>query len=126
MVFGIKTLGPRPWGRGPILSGMKLGILGDIHLFSRRVPVRRLLSKRALGHANLVLNRHKRFEHALLPAMLDRLRSLQSEVVLMSGDVSTSSLESEFAALRGALAGLGEVVLVPGNHDRYTFKSGRP
>ncbi len=114
---------------------MKLGVIGDIHLFSLRVHPRRLLSKRALGHVNLAVNRRKRFEHALLPVMLERLRSLNSDLVLMSGDVSTSSLESEFAALRGALDGHGEdgtlaalgaeAVLVPGNHDRYTFKARR-
>ncbi len=138
---------------------MKLGVLGDIHLFTLKVHPRRLLSKRALGHVNLALNRRKRFEHALLPAMLERLRHLDADLTLMSGDVSTSSLESEFGELRELMVqggwrvtdgGMQEgpdaevveeelgdkahcdmasggcgIVLVPGNHDRYTFKSRR-
>ena len=75
---------------------MKLAVLGDIHLYTLRVSPRRLVSKRALCQANLWLNRRHRFDHDVLPAILDRLRGVGAELLLMSGDVSTSSLESEF------------------------------
>ncbi len=109
---------------------MKLAVLGDIHLFSLDVHPRRLLSKRVFAHTNLLMNRRHRFNHALLPALVEKAKSLSPELVLFSGDVSTSSLESEFEELERVVAPLveevsGGGVLVPGNHDRYTFKSRR-
>lgn len=113
---------------------MKLAVLGDIHLFSLDVHPRRLLSKRVFAHTNLLMNRRHRFNHALLPALVEKTKSLSPELVLFSGDVSTSSLEREFEDLMEVVAPLVEDVprgegipgvLVPGNHDRYTFKSRR-
>ncbi|MEM8739238.1 MAG: metallophosphoesterase [Planctomycetota bacterium] len=109
---------------------MKLVVIGDVHLFTLHVHPRRLVSRRALAHSNLWLNRRHRFNHTLLPALVEHARSLEPELVLFSGDVSTSSLESEFDDLREVVAPLVESaprggVLVPGNHDRYTFKSRR-
>lgn len=110
---------------------MRLALLGDIHFFELRFAARRLLSKRAMGHANLVLNRRKKFEHERLPALIDHLLEQKPDRLLMSGDVTTSSLEVEFERVHRALAPLREAeravptVLVPGNHDAYTFKSHR-
>ncbi|MEM6854230.1 MAG: metallophosphoesterase [Planctomycetota bacterium] len=113
---------------------MKLAVLGDIHLFTLDVHPRRLLSKRVFAHTNLLMNRRHRFNHALLPALVDKAKSLSPELVLFSGDVSTSSLEREFEDLLEVVAPLVEAapagagipgVLVPGNHDRYTFRSRR-
>lgn len=109
---------------------MKFALIGDIHLFTLRIHPRRLLSRRVMAQSNLWLNRHRRFNHALLPAMVERVKELSPQMVLYSGDVTTSSLESEFeevlkvvGLLEEAFPGAG--VLVPGNHDRYTFKSRR-
>ncbi|MEO1236882.1 MAG: metallophosphoesterase, partial [Planctomycetota bacterium] len=107
---------------------MKLAVIGDVHLFTLDVHPRRLVSKRLFAHTNLWLNRRHRFNHALLPALVERARSLDPELVLFSGDVSTSSLEREFEDLLAVVAPLTEEipgVLVPGNHDRYTFRSRR-
>ncbi|BAM03173.1 metallophosphoesterase family protein [Phycisphaera mikurensis] len=110
---------------------MRLALLGDVHFFELRMAPRRLLSKRAMGHANLVLNRRKKFAHERLPALLEHLRAQKPDRLLMSGDVTTSSLEAEFARVRTALATLDDAehaiqtVLVPGNHDAYTFRSHR-
>ena len=110
---------------------MRLALLGDVHFFELAVPLRRLLGKRAMGHANLVLNRRKRFDHGRLPALLEHLEAQGPDLLLMSGDVTTSSLEAEFERVRDALSALDAAggslptVLVPGNHDAYTFKSHR-
>ncbi|MBB6430836.1 metallophosphoesterase family protein [Algisphaera agarilytica] len=109
---------------------MKLIVLGDIHLFTLDVHPRRLVSKRLFAHTNLLMNRRHRFNHALLPDLVEHAKSLSPEMVLFSGDVSTSSLEREFEDLMDVVAPLVEAapeggVLVPGNHDRYTFKSRR-
>ncbi|MEO0514451.1 MAG: metallophosphoesterase [Planctomycetota bacterium] len=109
---------------------MKIAVLGDIHLFTLDVHPRRLLSKRVFAHTNLLMNRRHRFNHALLPALVEKAKTLSPELVLFSGDVSTSSLEREFEDLIEVVGPLvedvsGGGVLVPGNHDRYTFKSRR-
>ncbi len=107
---------------------MKLVLIGDIHLYTLRVPLRRLLSRRAMAHANLLLNRRHHFNHGLLPAVIERARLLKPDHVLFSGDVSTSSLESEFQDFLDHARPLLEAApctLVPGNHDRYTFRSRR-
>ena len=108
---------------------MKLALIGDIHLFTLRVHPKRLLSRRVMAQSNLWLNRRHRFNHALLPALVERVKAVSPEVVLYSGDVTTSSLESEFEEVLKVVGPLEDAipggVLVPGNHDRYTFKSRR-
>lgn len=109
---------------------MKIAIIGDIHLFTLDVHPRRLIGKRVFAHGNLLLNRRHRFNHALLPSLVQQAQSLDPELVLFSGDVSTSSLEREFEDLLEVVKPLMEAtsgggVLVPGNHDRYTFRSRR-
>ncbi len=107
---------------------MRLALLGDVHLFSLAVRKRRLLSKRVFAHTNLVLNRQHRFNHAVLEASVERIAAMSPDLLLLSGDVTTSSLEREFEDFKRYLAPLAEkvpAVLVPGNHDRYTFRSRR-
>ena len=113
---------------------MKLAIIGDLHLFTLRIHPRRLLSRRVMAQSNLWLNRRHRFNHALLPALREKVASLSPDMLLLSGDVTTSSLESEFEdfmtfaqPLVGDAEGQANIpaVLVPGNHDRYTFRSRR-
>lgn len=87
-----------------------------------------MLSRRVLGQSNLWLNRRNRFVHGVLEPLMERLEQTGPEHVLCSGDVSTTSLAAEFAraaALFEPLHRERPVVVVPGNHDRYTFTSGR-
>ena len=113
---------------------MKLAIIGDLHLFTLRIHPRRLLSRRVMAQSNLWLNRRHRFNHALLPELTRRVLEVAPQMLLLSGDVTTSSLESEFEdfmtfarPLVGQEPGQAGIpgALVPGNHDRYTFKSRR-
>ena len=107
---------------------MRIALIGDIHLFTLKIHPKRLLSRRVMAHTNLWLNRRHRFNHALLPDLVAHAKAIDPELVLFSGDVSTSSLESEFEELLEVVKPLTDHipgVLVPGNHDRYTFKSRR-
>ncbi len=102
---------------------MQIAFIGDIHAFSLRLPPRRLLGRRLLGQSNLWLNRQFHFNHHLLTPLVERIRTLEPDLVLLSGDVTTTSLDDEFAGVVRELAPLTDVapvVLVPGNHDRYT------
>ncbi len=92
-------------------------------------PKRLLMSKRVLGVSNLLLFRRRVFNHALLPRLVEQAVALEPDVALFTGDVTTTSLESEFQAFRSAveplLKSVQHAVYVPGNHDRYTYGSTR-
>ena len=105
---------------------MRIVLIGDIHLFQLRVKPRDLLGKRILGQGNLWLNRSRRFNHALLAPLFERVKELGPDLVLCSGDVTTTSLENEFLDIMEHFRPLARevpVVVVPGNHDKYTFRS---
>ena len=107
---------------------MRLVLIGDVHIFRLALPPASLLSKRILGQTNLWLNRRHRFEHALMKCILDRIVSLDPNMLLLTGDLTTTALEQEFqdiGRLLEPLTGRFHTIAVPGNHDRYTFTSAR-
>lgn len=107
---------------------MRLVLIGDIHTFTLKVHPRRLLSRRIMGQSNLWLNRRFRFNHRTLDLIIQRVREVRPDMILFSGDVTTTSLEDEFLDVERFLRPLADefrTVLVPGNHDRYTFKAAR-
>lgn len=112
----------------PRNMSLRIALIGDIHAFSLKVQAKRLLSRRILAQSNLWLNRRHRFNHAMLEPLFERLQSLEPDLVLCSGDITTTSLEDEFLDVMRFFKPLAEsvpMVVVPGNHDRYTFKSRR-
>lgn len=107
---------------------MRLVLFGDIHLYRLWLTPWQLASKRILGQSNLILNRRKTFRHDLLGKMVDEAIGLEPDMLLLSGDVTTTSLKKEFLDVAAALKPLADrvpTVLVPGNHDRYTFHASR-
>lgn len=107
---------------------MRIVLFGDIHFYRLWLAPWHLLSKRVLGQGNLILNRRKRFRHDLLRGMVDQAIALEPDMLLLSGDLTTTSLKREFLDVAAALRPLTQqvpTVLVPGNHDRYTFQSAR-
>jgi|MDTC01.3.fsa_nt_gb 3',5'-cyclic AMP phosphodiesterase CpdA len=109
---------------------MRIVLLGDLHFYQLAVWPWQLLSKRLLGQTNLWLNRRRHFDLSLWPVTREHLLSLKPELLLGSGDFTTTALPSEFnqafTHLRPLLDEPSlETLLVPGNHDRYTFSSKR-
>jgi len=107
---------------------MRIVLFGDIHLYRLWLAPWHLLSKRVLGQGNLVFNRRQHFHHERLAGMVREAVGLSPDIVLLSGDVTTTSLRGEFEDVAKALLPLTErfeTVLVPGNHDRYTFTAAR-
>lgn len=105
---------------------MRLAVLGDIHHYRLVVPPWKLLGKRLLGQANLWLNRRHCFNRTLLMIALKRILSIKPDLLLLSGDLTTTSLEAEFADIAAMLEPIAQripTIAVPGNHDRYTFSS---
>lgn len=105
---------------------MRIVILGDIHVYRLWLPPWRLLNKAMLGQANLLLQRRKHLDLSLLAPVVNRATALRPDLVLLSGDFTTTSQPEEFADARAALAPLtsgARTVAVPGNHDRYTGRA---
>jgi 3',5'-cyclic AMP phosphodiesterase CpdA len=99
--------------------------LSDIHIWRYTFHPVHLWSKRALGMLSLVVRRARRFRLERLQEVVERVRSLEPDHILITGDLTTTALPSEFRAAREALADLlidpGRVTIIPGNHDRYTI-----
>lgn len=103
---------------------MRLVLIGDIHAGRRYAAPWQLLSKRLLGMTNMWLNRRRQFDLALLDETLAHAATLAPDMALSSGDLSTTALKSEFDDVaRRWERHLADIptVMVPGNHDRYTF-----
>ena len=103
--------------------------LSDIHFWRYALHPMRLLSKRLAGTASLLLGRSRRFRLERVPELVARVKSLDPDHLLITGDLTTTALADEFQHARKALAGLlhdsSKVTIVPGNHDRYTIRAHR-
>ncbi len=108
---------------------MRIVLIGDIHWYRLRVAPWKLFGKRLLGQANLWLNRRKRFDPTRMGPVVQRAMSLKPDILLLSGDFTTTTLQGEFEGALNAIKPLVDQVqttlAVPGNHDRYTFSSQR-
>jgi 3',5'-cyclic AMP phosphodiesterase CpdA len=106
---------------------MRLVHLSDIHIWRYTWNARRLLGVRAFWMMELMLGRARRFHLDRLSAVVNRVLSLSPDHVLITGDLTTTALPSEFAEARKLLEPLLDdplrVTMVPGNHDRTTRRS---
>ncbi len=104
---------------------MRIIHVSDIHFWQYAFNPLRLMSKRLAGMAALLAGRAARFRLAGVPRLVERVRQLEPDHILITGDVTTTALPDEFRAARRALAAWldnpGGVTIIPGNHDRYTW-----
>jgi 3',5'-cyclic AMP phosphodiesterase CpdA len=80
-----------------------------------------LFNKRVTGYANLLLHRARVFRRDFLETVL-AAAARDGDHVVVTGDITNLSLESEYAEAVGLLARIAhttEVTVVPGNHDLY-------
>jgi 3',5'-cyclic AMP phosphodiesterase CpdA len=105
---------------------MRLVHLGDIHAYRLFVPPWRLIGKALVGQANLWLRRRRHFHRHLLAPVLQQVAQVKPDILLISGDLTTTAVRGEFQDVADALSthlpGV-PTVIVPGNHDRYTVRS---
>jgi 3',5'-cyclic AMP phosphodiesterase CpdA len=103
--------------------------LSDIHVWRYSYNPLRLFNKRVIGVASLMAGRAERFRLERLDAVVQRVKALEPDHILITGDLTTTALPQEFADARSALAPLlvdnSRVTVIPGNHDRYTHGSVR-
>ena len=108
---------------------MRILHLSDIHLWRLTFNPLRLFGKRSVGVFSLLGGRARRFRLERLADVVERVASLHPDHVLITGDLTTTSLPGEFADARAALAPIltdpSRATILPGNHDRYTSGSVR-
>lgn len=108
---------------------MRIIHLSDVHIWRYALNPARLFSKRALGMMSLVAGRASRFRLERLEEVVARIQSISFDHLLITGDLTTTALPSEFAdalfSLEPLLRDAKRVTVVPGNHDRYTSGSKR-
>ncbi len=99
----------------------------DIHLLDLTgVGPARFLNKRLTGGINLLLRRGRKHSHTLFDAIVAHAHELAVDRLVITGDLTNLSLESEFALVRRKLAEVGvPVTVIPGNHDAYTRGAAR-
>lgn len=115
-------------GGNASLPSMRIAIIGDIHDYALGIWPWELLGKTLAGQANLWLNRRKRFDRSLIGPTVQRVLETKPDVILFSGDLTTTSRPREFRSVAKRLHPLFEAhdcVVVAGNHDRYTFTAQR-
>ncbi len=109
------------------LQGSLLRIIhvSDIHFWRYSINPLKLMSKRLVGMAALALGRARRFRLERVAELVERVNSLKPDHLLITGDLTTTALPSEFLDARKALAPWltdpHRVSVLPGNHDRYTL-----
>lgn len=108
---------------------LRLVHLSDIHVWRYCFRPWRLASKRLVGMTHLLAGRARRFRRERLGEVVERVRGLRPDHVLITGDLTTTALPAEFEDARRDLAPLlGDVsraTVLPGNHDRYTGRAVR-
>jgi 3',5'-cyclic AMP phosphodiesterase CpdA len=98
-----------------------LAHLSDVHL-ALRPQAYQLAGKRGLGRINWHRGRKYIHRRETLDAVTQDLRTIPTDHIAVTGDLTNLSLPSEYAAAREWLETLGpprDVTVIPGNHDAY-------
>ena len=108
---------------------MRIIQLSDVHIWRYSYNPLHLINKRLVGFFSLLTGRAANFRLERLDDVVERIRNVAADHLLITGDLTTTALPSEFRAARRALAPLladaTRVSVIPGNHDRYTNGSVR-
>lgn len=100
--------------------------LSDLH-FSK-ISVFPLSLKRFVGTTNLLITRKRSYIATHLLKLPKLLKSLDVKNILITGDLSSTSLEKEFLQAKKFIDSFDKQVkffIIPGNHDTYTKKSSK-
>jgi 3',5'-cyclic AMP phosphodiesterase CpdA len=103
---------------------MRIAHLSDLHFSKLSFNPLQFFSKRWLGNLNLALHRKNQFEFGRLNSLPSLLKTLNVDLVLISGDLTTTSFSKEFRLAKKFTDEIQKekipVVELPGNHDQYT------
>ncbi|GBF49749.1 calcineurin-like phosphoesterase family protein [Leptospira ryugenii] len=106
---------------------MKLIHISDLH-FPTKLPWSQLRGKAIVGYTNYSLRRRKKHNHSIVQSLIQTIRNIDYDALVISGDITNVSHPKEFEEAKELLAPLLDerVFMVPGNHDRYQKKSVHP
>jgi 3',5'-cyclic AMP phosphodiesterase CpdA len=106
---------------------MRIIHISDLHFWQITVNPFRLAGKRLLGMSNLIFNRAWQFRMHAMPNLVRRVQDLRADHLLITGDLTATAMEEEFKTAYEALEALYgnscALTVIPGNHDRYTWRS---
>ncbi|NOY74644.1 MAG: metallophosphoesterase [Kiritimatiellaeota bacterium] len=103
---------------------MRIAHVSDIHTASPPTSVSAFFDKRLLGTLNHALRRRFIHDQSLLPYLTGFVLGMKPDVVVVTGDITSTGQPAEFAAALKALRPIiddksVETIYVPGNHDAY-------
>lgn len=108
------------------MKSFKIVHISDFHYSHLPKNPLKLLSKRWLGAANLLFSRRKTFQPSQIEGLNQLFEEKGIDLVLATGDFSTTSLPLEFQDAKNFFNNLKMPSLyIPGNHDFYTKKDYR-
>ncbi|MBI3118245.1 MAG: metallophosphoesterase [Candidatus Hydrogenedentes bacterium] len=103
--------------------------ISDLHFWEVVWNPLRLMNKRLLGNLNVYWRRRHEFLMHRAEEFADAAAATGIKTVVMTGDFTSTSTHGEFDMGRAFVQGLMrrglQVILMPGNHDVYTFESVR-
>ncbi len=107
----------------------KLLHVTDLHFWKLVTNPFELLNKRFLGNFNVWLRRRHRFAIHRAEEFAGALAETGVNQVLLTGDFTSTAHHDEFAMAKAFLERLEErgmqALILPGNHDVYTFEASR-
>jgi 3',5'-cyclic AMP phosphodiesterase CpdA len=105
---------------------MRLVQISDVHFTRPTINPLRFCSKRLAGMANWFFFRRNWYSHEPLNELPELFKSLDVDWILVGGDLSSTSLNSEFEAAKAFFDSIDQrKIFIPGNHDQYTRGSHR-
>ncbi|MDX1960503.1 MAG: metallophosphoesterase [Leptospiraceae bacterium] len=106
---------------------MKIIHISDLHI-PTKIPFFSLQGKMFSGYFNYILRRKKLHPIESIQEILRVIKSLDYDILILSGDITNVAHEIEFKRAREILNPIldEKVFVVPGNHDRYTDSSINP
>lgn len=111
------------------MNPLHIAHLSDLHFSHFTLHPSQFLSKKWLGNANFFLRRKKDFHYPQLQTLPTFLQTQGVHTVLLSGDLTCTAAEQEFAKAVYFVHSLQqqglEVIALPGNHDHYTKKASK-
>lgn len=106
---------------------LRIAHCSDIHLLQLKGTAPwSYLNKRLTGAANLMLKRGRKHDGSVFETLVQQVRALEVDRLVITGDLVNLSLPSEFEHVKLTLQEAGiDVTVIPGNHDTYTQRSAR-
>ena len=102
--------------------------ISDLHFHTYPQNIYEFKSKRILGMGNLLFRRASQYPLLRAKQLVEQIHQMKWDHLVISGDLTQLSLESDFSLARETLEPLlkdpERITIIPGNHDRYIRESG--